>query len=83
MEIVTSWMEEGLRKGLKRGRQEGQEGRQEKSREAITDVLEARFGELPYDLREQLARTSAPDRLKSLLGLAATAESLTKFQAAL
>jgi len=39
----------------RRGRTEGRtEGRVEALRDAALDVLEGRFGEVPYELREEL-----------------------------
>jgi hypothetical protein len=70
MEIVTSWMKEGLKKG-----------RQEAMCENVIEVLETRFGEVPFVLREQLGRIHNPLRLKSLLRRAVTAETLKEFQA--
>jgi len=72
MEITTSWKEEG--------RQEGrQEGLLVAAREDIVEVLEARFGAVPPEVGEKLAVIQDPTRLKSLLRLASTAESIRDF----
>jgi hypothetical protein len=47
MEIVTSWMEKGIERGMK-------QGMLQKAHEDILDMLEARFGEAPYELRERI-----------------------------
>ena len=55
MEIVTSWMEEGLAKG----RQEGlQLGRQEGMESVVIRQLERRFGQLPPATKERLDNLS-------------------------
>ena len=65
MEIVTSWMEAGLERGLEQGLQQGlQQGLRQRSREDIIEVLEARFGEVPYTLREQILGLVDPAELK-------------------
>jgi hypothetical protein len=47
MELVTSWMKEGLEKGLAQGLVQGrEEGREEEARELLALQLRKRFGEL-------------------------------------
>jgi predicted transposase YdaD len=51
MEIVTSWMEEGIEKGMERGREEGMErgmekGREEGERALVLRQLRKRLGDL-------------------------------------
>lgn len=73
MEIVTSWMEEGLQRGR-------QEGLLQTLREDIIEVLEARFGELPYELREAIQAIANDTALKRLLRLAAVVTGLEDFR---
>jgi hypothetical protein len=66
------------------GRQEGhQEGRQEgevhSRRQALVDVLEARFGEVPAGLVETLSAVSELHRLETLLKTAAVCPDLETF----
>ncbi len=77
MQIVTSWMEEGLQQGLQQGRQEGlQQGRQEGQRagelRTVLRQLDRRFGSLPIDRRSQI-------QALSLLQLEDLAEALLDF----
>ena len=72
MEIVTSWMEEGLQQGM-----------QQKAREDILEVLEARFSTVPYTVTERLKQMEDLARLKVLLRQACTAASSGEFQRSL
>lgn len=65
MEIVTSWMKEGIRKGRAEGRAEGRaqgraqgrvQGRTEATRELVLDLLSRRVGTLPAPLHEAVTR---------------------------
>lgn len=56
------------------------EGRTEALRTAVFDVLEARFGEIPYDLREELKAQGKEAVLKRLPRLAAVAMSVDEFR---
>jgi hypothetical protein len=64
---------------LKEGRQEGilQNGR-----EAIIDVLDTRFGQVPESVRERINAIGSEPTLKNLLRQAARASSLEEFQSA-
>ena len=63
------------------GRTEGRaEGRAEALRAAALDFLEARFGELPYELREELQALGNETVLKRLPRLAAVATDLDDFR---
>ena len=65
------------RRGLERGRQEGQIRSQQ---ESVLTVLETRFGEIPYSLREAVTATDDLDRLKRWLRLAIQLASLAEFE---
>ena len=99
MEIVTSWMEEGLRRGRREGRQEGrregkregmregkregiQEGQLRAARDAIAEILQARFKKVPLPVRKILKEIEDPKHLKMLLHQAATVPTLGDFQRA-
>jgi hypothetical protein len=56
------------------------EGRTEALRAAALDFLEARFGELPYELREELQALGNETTLKRLPRLAAVATGLDDFR---
>jgi predicted transposase YdaD len=69
------------RRGLERGRQEGrQEGRIRSQQESVLAVLETRFGEIPYDLREAVTATDDLARLKRWHRLAIQLASLAEFE---
>lgn len=55
-------------------------GRSEALRNAILDILTARFDEIPFGLREQVLAISDEKLLKQLPRLAAVAKSLKDFQ---
>ena len=84
MEIVTSWMEKGIEQGLEQGREQGLErGLLEQARADILDVLEARFGEAPYQAKESLPLVQDLAQLKVLLRQACTAAATADFLQAL
>ena len=65
---------------IREGRQEGrQEGRFEALSEDILDILDARFGEVPGEVRKMLKGVTDEACLKSLLRRAAVAGSLEEF----
>ena len=83
MQIVTSWMEEGLEQGLQQGREQGlQQGREQgllqEARDDIREVLEARFGEAE-SVAEKLQDIRDLARLKFLLRQASTLGSVEDF----
>lgn len=70
----------GERAGLRKGRQEG---RLEMLREDIWGILEARFGNVPYSLREKIKAIPQDIRLRELHRQAVLVESLEAFAAKL
>lgn len=66
MEIVTSWMEEGLQQGLR-------QGRQEEAYRLIMRLLKRRFGVLPSEIQAQM-------QLLTLERLEVLGEELLDFQ---
>ena len=65
----------------RRGRAEGRvEGRAEALRTAALEILEARFGDVPYELREELQAMANETVLKRLPRLAAVATGLDDFR---
>jgi hypothetical protein len=69
------------RKGRAEGRAEGRtEGRRQTLREATLEVLEARFGAVPYELREHIQHLTDEAVLKKLPRQAALARSIEDFQ---
>ncbi len=77
-------LKEGLEKGIQKGRQEGLEkGIVQTGREAILDVLDSRFGEVPDSVRERINVLCSEHTLKDLLRRAARASSLDEFSVAL
>ena len=69
------------RRGRAEGRVEGRvEGRAEALRTAALEILEARFGDIPYELREELQAMGNETVLKRLPRLAAVATGLDDFR---
>ena len=81
MKYITNMERRGLEKGLERGRQEGrQEGQVRNQQESVLAVLETRFGEVPYPLREAVTAMADLTRLKQWHRLAIQLPSLRAFQ---
>jgi len=77
MEIVTSWMEDGIKQGRREGKEEGLiKG----TRDGIVDILQARFKKVPAAVQRKLKTIDDRKSLKALLRQAATAGSLREFQ---
>ncbi|HEY6330035.1 MAG TPA: hypothetical protein VI756_11915, partial [Blastocatellia bacterium] len=77
MEIVTSWMREGIKQGRKEGLEEGQ---LRATQAHIVEILVARFGRVPAAAKKKIKTIDSIPRLKALLREAATTESLSQFQ---
>ena len=77
MKYITNMERRGLEKGRQEGRQEGQVRNQQ---ESVLAVLETRFGEVPYPLREAVTAVDDLARLKQWLRLAIQLPSLRAFQ---
>ena len=85
MKYVTSIERRGRAEGRAEGQAEGRaegraEGQTEALRTAALEVLEARFGDIPYELREQLQALTNETHLKRLPRLAALATNLDDFR---
>ena len=93
MPYVTSVERQGMKKGQEIGMQRGQEigmqrgqeiGMQQGAlltfREAVVNVLEARFGAIPKSVKNGIGLIDDPDLLKMLLGKAVVASSLKDFK---
>ena len=77
-------LEKGIQKGLEKGLVEGrQEGIVQTAREAILDVLDTRFGQVPNSVRERVNAIGSEPTLKNLLRQAVRTPSLEEFQATL
>ena len=76
--------QEGLERGIQKGLLEGLEkGIVQTAREAILDVLDSRFGEVPDSVRERINVLCSEPTLKDLLRRAARASSLDEFSVGL
>ena len=85
MPYITSIERIGLERGLERGLEKGLEkgvekGRQAALQENIMEILEARFGVVPYPWRERLQTRNDESELKRLLRHAAVTPDLDDFQ---
>ena len=70
--LFRSGLEKGLEKGIL-----------QTAREAIIDVLDTRFGQVPDSVRERVNTIGSEPTLKNLLRRAVRTPSLEEFQAAL
>ncbi|MCX6864206.1 MAG: hypothetical protein NT050_15070, partial [Verrucomicrobia bacterium] len=83
-EGLEKGIQKGIQKGLLEGRQEGLEkGIVQTAREAILDVLDTRFGEVPDSVRERINSLDDDRTLKDLLRRAARVPSLAEFSVGL
>jgi hypothetical protein len=80
MPHITLFEELALKEGLEKGLEKGilQTGR-----EAILDVLDTRFGEVPDSVRERVNALCSEPTLKDLLRRAARVPSLAEFSVGL
>jgi hypothetical protein len=77
-------LEKGIQKGLLEGLEKGLErGILQNAREAIIDVLDTRFGQVPDSVREQVNTLYGARNLKDLHRRAILTPSIEEFQAAL
>jgi hypothetical protein len=83
-EGLEKGIQQGLEQGLEKGLMEGLEkGILQTAREAILDVLDTRFGEVPGSVRERINAIGSERNLKDLHRRAILTPSLEEFQAAL
>ena len=84
LEGLEKGIQKGIQKGLLEGRQEGLEkGIVQTAREAILDVLDSRFGEVPDSVRERINTLDDDRTLRDLLRRAARVPSLAEFSVGL
>ncbi len=77
-------LEKGIQKGLEQGLEKGLEkGILQNAREAILDVLDTRFGQVPDSVRERINSLDNERTLKDLLRRAILTPSLNEFQSTL
>lgn len=70
--VIQKGMEKGIQKGMEKGIASMQ-------REAILNVLRARFGEIPAALDTSIRREDDSEKLDRLLVIGARARDLTEF----
>ena len=80
MPHITLFEELALKEGLEKGLEKGI---LQNAREAILDVLDTRFGQVPDSVREQVNTLCGERNLKNLHRRAILTPSLEEFQAAL
>ncbi len=81
MPYVTSIERFGIEKGLAEGMEKGRaEGQLMAFRQSIFDLLEARFGAAPYEVRERIQAETDLARLRSWHRLAGTCAKLEEFK---
>ncbi|MCW5933758.1 MAG: transposase [Fimbriimonadia bacterium] len=74
-------IKEGLTKGRKEGLQKGlQKGLYKEAHDALIDVLTARFGRIPADIRKQLKENRDLETLRKWRKIALTAPSIDAFK---
>ena len=80
MPHITSIERLSRQEGRQEGQQEGQqEGRRLTLQENILDIIQARFGEVPYTLREHILAVGDESELKRLLRQSALVNTLADF----
>lgn len=75
--IVDEWLEEGITKGIAKGKAEG---RAEGKMEAISFILESRFGGIPSNLKMKLEAMDDLNRIDEAMKLAMNCDDLKAFQ---
>ena len=80
MPYVTSWERMGEKRGIQRGLEMG---RLEQARDFVIQLLEARFEEVPNQIRELIEGIQDQDELARLHTLAIVVKSLDAFAEAL
>jgi hypothetical protein len=75
-QIVKEWTAQARAEGKAEGKTEG---KTEGKAESVVDVLEARFMEVPADLRKTILAETNTARLVVWLGFASTARNLRQF----
>jgi flagellar biosynthesis/type III secretory pathway protein FliH len=80
-EGLAQGLAEGQAKGLAEGQAKGlAEGQAKALRQATIEILDARFGEIPYELREEIQAKEVATELQRLLRLADLAADLQAFR---
>jgi len=83
-EGLEKGIQKGLEQGLEKGLMEGLEkGILQTAREAILDVLDTRFGQVPESIRERINSLCGERNLKDLHRRAILTPSLEEFQSTL
>src|SRR5437773_1231875 len=84
MPYITSIERHGIEKGLQQGLERGlEQGRLQALREAVIDLVEARFPPVPGALCAQILAMEDPSELKELHRRAAVASSMEELQASM
>ncbi|CAK8719748.1 hypothetical protein KKHLCK_08930 [Candidatus Electrothrix laxa] len=74
---ISEGIEQGISEGIEQGRTRGQ---LEKAREAVLEVLEVRFGNVPFRVKEEVIRCNDLDRLNKALRHALLIAAVDKFE---
>ena len=80
MPYVTSVERRGIQQGIQQGIEQGV---LQNAREAVVDILEVRFGNVPQSMVQRIHAMEDLDLLKMLHRKAATVPSLEEFEATL
>jgi predicted transposase YdaD len=85
---IQKGIQKGLLEGRQKGRQEGlveglEKGLVQNAREAVLEVLDTRFGQVPDSVREQVNTLCSEPTLKELLRRSARVSSLDEFSVSL
>ena len=77
--LLKSWFprlyEDAMQKGLDKGQDEGREEERAAARQAIVQLLQARFGDIPQSIVSDLERVCDSAELVRLAAIASTATS--------
>ena len=82
MQIVTSWMEQGIQPGIQEWIQKGIQEKQAMALRFLLNVLQWRFDKLPQTLKLRLQKLSA-EQLEAAMDTTLTVDSLKAFTAQL
>ncbi|MGB5684877.1 MAG: hypothetical protein WBM35_03630 [Candidatus Electrothrix sp.] len=74
---ISEGIEQGISEGIEQGRTRGQ---LEKAREAVLEVLEVRFGNVPFRVKEEVIRCNDLDRLNKALRHALLIAAVDEFE---
>jgi flagellar biosynthesis/type III secretory pathway protein FliH len=74
---IRQGIEQGISEGIEQGRNRGQ---LEKAQEAVLEILEVRFGNVPFSVKEEIIRCNELDKLNKALRHALLIAAIDEFE---